>query len=175
MVSADWQSRGACVGHADLFHAADHFAADGSPMQEPKIVRMQREWLADQLCASCPVIAQCRTYALTYEETYGTPISGFWARMNQADIKRIAAGGKATPKLDPDAPAPRRGPKPKKPRPPVKERKPKGPPRGECQHGTVQGYYWHTRHRIPACPECVAVFAAHQRKYRAQRRQKGLT
>ena len=160
-MSAGWQSRGACVGHADLFHADIHYAADGTQMQEPKIVRMRREWLADQLCATCPVITKCRTYALTYEGTYGTPISGFWARMNQADIKHIAAGGKATPKLDPDAEKPRN---PGRGGPGVP--RPRGP-----EHGTESGYKRHKAEHTNVCAECRAAHTKTQKEYRARRRE----
>lgn len=59
----NWQVRGACreVDSRIFFHPAGE---RGSAYQ-------QRERAAKQVCAGCPVLLECRRYALDAEEPYG--------------------------------------------------------------------------------------------------------
>src|SRR3954468_23483912 len=59
----DWQIRGACRGmdSAAFFH----------PEGERGPARSGREAQAKQICASCPVLAQCRAHSLAVHEPYG--------------------------------------------------------------------------------------------------------
>ncbi len=58
-----WQLRAVCRGMdtADFFH----------PDAERGPSKHRRDAKAKAICASCPVIAQCRTHALQVHEPYG--------------------------------------------------------------------------------------------------------
>ncbi|RDI63342.1 WhiB family transcriptional regulator [Nocardia pseudobrasiliensis] len=71
----DWQIRGACRGlDSSLF-----FYPDG----ERGRARTARENRAKQICHTCPVLAQCRTYALRVREPYGV-----WGAMTEAEREK---------------------------------------------------------------------------------------
>lgn len=61
--SYDWQYQGACVDHdTEEFFSPD---AERGPS------RRNREEAAKALCATCPVLRECREHALRVEEPYG--------------------------------------------------------------------------------------------------------
>ena len=68
----DWQIRGACRGmdSALFFH----------PENERGSARSGREARAKQICATCPVLAQCRTHALAVREPYGV-----WGGLSESE------------------------------------------------------------------------------------------
>ena len=68
----DWQMRGACRGmdSALFFH----------PEGERGPARSGREAQAKQICASCPVLAQCRAHALAVHEPYGV-----WGGLSESE------------------------------------------------------------------------------------------
>ncbi|MBT1258517.1 WhiB family transcriptional regulator [Rhodococcus erythropolis] len=72
-----WQGSAAC-GDAEA-------SAFFSPEGERGHARSQRESRAQRICLNCPVLAQCREYALSAGELYGT-----WGGMTEADRKRHA-------------------------------------------------------------------------------------
>ncbi|KUI31715.1 WhiB family transcriptional regulator [Mycobacterium sp. GA-2829] len=59
-----WQLAARCrdADHSLFFH----------PDGERGHARRLREQRAKQVCTSCPVLAQCRTYSLAFEEPFGT-------------------------------------------------------------------------------------------------------
>ncbi|MDN5790699.1 MAG: WhiB family transcriptional regulator [Micrococcales bacterium] len=59
----DWQLQGACrtVNPEVFFH----------PEGERGSRRRRRDTAAKEVCAACPVLALCRTYALDMREPYG--------------------------------------------------------------------------------------------------------
>lgn len=59
----EWQYQGACrdVDKALFFH----------PEGERGAARRQRDNAAKAICASCPVLEQCREHALAVREPYG--------------------------------------------------------------------------------------------------------
>lgn len=59
----DWRLRGHC-------RAADP-SIFFTPEDERGRARAQREKLAKEICEQCPVISQCRAYALAVREPYG--------------------------------------------------------------------------------------------------------
>lgn len=68
----EWQQSGACRGlPAEMF-----FHPDG----ERGPSRRKRENSAKAICASCPVIQQCRTHALAVQEPYG-----IWGGLSEDD------------------------------------------------------------------------------------------
>lgn len=74
----EWQLRGACRGmDSRLF-----FHPDG----ERGTSRALREKRAKRICASCPVLKQCRAHALQVGEPYGV-----WGGMSERE--RAAATG----------------------------------------------------------------------------------
>ena len=75
----DWQTEGMCRGnHAHLFFPPTAF--------EKKDERERRETRAKAICQVCPVLSDCRTYALTLREAYG-----IWGGMTESDRKRALA------------------------------------------------------------------------------------
>lgn len=86
----DWQMRAACRGldSAVFFH----------PDRERGPARAAREQRAKQICASCPVLAQCRRHALAVGEPYG-----IWGGLSEAD--RVALAGPNDKALRVAAPA----------------------------------------------------------------------
>jgi len=78
----EWQYEGACrTMPSEMF-----FHPDGE--RGPR--RRNRENAAKAVCASCPVIAQCRAHALAVQEPYG-----IWGGLSEDD--RLAIIGKDTP------------------------------------------------------------------------------
>jgi len=68
----DWQLSGACRGMDSslFFH----------PEGERGPARSGREAQAKQICASCPVLTQCRAHALAVREPYGV-----WGGLSEAE------------------------------------------------------------------------------------------
>lgn len=68
----DWQLRGACRGmDSALFF---HPAGERGPAREI------RESHAKRICGSCPVLEQCRAYALAVHEPYGV-----WGGLSESE------------------------------------------------------------------------------------------
>jgi WhiB family redox-sensing transcriptional regulator len=68
----EWQEQGACAGLPSeiFFH----------PEFERGSAKAQREAKAKAICATCPVLAQCRAQALAAEEPYGV-----WGGLSEED------------------------------------------------------------------------------------------
>ncbi|MFJ8622302.1 WhiB family transcriptional regulator [Kitasatospora sp. NPDC093550] len=77
-----WQFEGACrtVDSSVFFH----------PANERGAAAQQRERLAKEVCARCPVLARCRQYALDVGEPYGV-----WGGLTEDERRRLIAA--ATP------------------------------------------------------------------------------
>lgn len=75
----EWQLRGACrdVDGELFFH----------PYGEREPSRSRRERAALAVCARCPVLFECRTYALQAREPYGV-----WGGLTETDRQDILAG-----------------------------------------------------------------------------------
>ena len=72
-----WQHLAACKGpQSELFFAPGH--------QERKEDRLVREAAAKAICRRCPVIAECREYALLVREPHG-----IWGGLNEQERRRI--------------------------------------------------------------------------------------
>jgi len=65
MTDLGWRDRAACLGHPtpDIFFAPDR--------EEPRHVRKARETDAKAVCATCPVIMECRMWAVETGMTDG--------------------------------------------------------------------------------------------------------
>jgi WhiB family redox-sensing transcriptional regulator len=76
-----WQLRAECRG-ADcaLFFAAEY---------EPRDLRFRRERMAKQICRCCPVLAECRTHALSVGEPYGV-----WGGLSENERQTSSATGR---------------------------------------------------------------------------------
>jgi WhiB family redox-sensing transcriptional regulator len=61
LLAIDWRDFGACKGRTHLFFA---------PKAERPQARARREAQARRLCATCPVLAECRLFAREHRE-YG--------------------------------------------------------------------------------------------------------
>ncbi|MGZ4675860.1 MAG: WhiB family transcriptional regulator [Acidimicrobiia bacterium] len=82
----DWFTRAACTGRSYFFFA---------DVNERPPVREYRERCAREICARCPVLEECRSWARTNREY------GYWGGENEAD--RIRAGhGPPRPALGSD-------------------------------------------------------------------------
>ncbi|UOT05746.1 WhiB family transcriptional regulator [Rhodococcus opacus] len=94
----DWQLRATCRQvETDLF-----FPQEGETHHD----RRGRERAAKRICRTCPVLAQCRTHALSVGEPFG-----IWGGTTEADRRfRIARPPVQTPTRHSDGrpPAPRR-------------------------------------------------------------------
>lgn len=67
---------GACrQNDPELFH---------HPSAERGISRSRREMAAKAICNVCPVIEECREYAIEHNESYGT-----WGGLSESDRKRV--------------------------------------------------------------------------------------
>lgn len=64
-----WRTQAACIGHSDMFFPEVGHGRDKA-----------RE--AKAMCATCPVIDQCRDYALRT-----APIHGIWAGMSYRELR----------------------------------------------------------------------------------------
>jgi WhiB family transcriptional regulator, redox-sensing transcriptional regulator len=74
----DWQMEGACrdTGSTIFFH----------PEGERGPARRNRDAAAQAVCATCPVLQQCREHALRVREPYGV-----WGGLTEDDRERIYA------------------------------------------------------------------------------------
>jgi len=70
-----WTDRGSCVGQSHLFFG---------PFGERPEARVRREAKARAVCAACPVLVECRTFARDNREY------GFWG--GESEEERHAAG-----------------------------------------------------------------------------------
>ena len=77
----DWQMDGACrdVDETLFFH----------PEGERGPRRRNRDLAAQQVCSTCPVIAECRAHALAVKEPYGV-----WGGLTEDDRQEILSGGR---------------------------------------------------------------------------------
>ena len=74
-----WQYRAACKGpQSNLFFAPNHL--------ERKDERLTRESAAKAICRSCPVLAECREYALLVREPHG-----IWGGLNEYERRQLLA------------------------------------------------------------------------------------
>lgn len=73
----DWEGDARCRGRdASLFFGPNRF--------EPKRERLEREAAAKEICARCPAISSCRTFALSEGEMYGV-----WGGLGEAERRSI--------------------------------------------------------------------------------------
>ena len=78
ITGSSWQLRAACRGpHAEVF-----FPPEGA---EHRHERLEREFEAKAICATCVVRRPCLDYALAIDE----PI-GIWGGLNERERKRIS-------------------------------------------------------------------------------------
>lgn len=70
-----WMAEGRCQGRTELFFP---------PAAERPQARVRREAAAREVCANCPVVAECRTYARRHRE------HGFWG--GETEEERTVAG-----------------------------------------------------------------------------------
>ncbi|MEU5844369.1 WhiB family transcriptional regulator [Rhodococcus sp. NPDC047139] len=70
-----WQSRADCR----LIDPSIFFPSD----DESRGTRQRREWMAKQICTSCPVRIPCRDYALEARERHG-----IWGGTSESDRRR---------------------------------------------------------------------------------------
>lgn len=74
--SYEWQWDGACMGvDSSVFF---------SPEAERGAKRQRREEAAKALCATCPVIEQCREHALRVQEPYGV-----WGGLTESERAKL--------------------------------------------------------------------------------------
>jgi WhiB family transcriptional regulator, redox-sensing transcriptional regulator len=74
-----WQYRAACKGpQSNLFFAPNHL--------ERKEERLTREAAAKAICRTCPVLAECREYALLVREPHG-----IWGGLNEYERRQLLA------------------------------------------------------------------------------------
>jgi len=72
----DWPSQARCKGQpTEIFFAADN---------ERGMELRRSEWLAKQICRSCPVLEACRNYALDAPEPYG-----IWGALTPSERQRL--------------------------------------------------------------------------------------
>lgn len=78
----EWQLHGACRGaDSELFF---------HPYGEREPSRSRRERAALAICRTCPVLAECRSYALAAREPYGV-----WGGLTETDRAELLAGRSA--------------------------------------------------------------------------------
>jgi WhiB family redox-sensing transcriptional regulator len=77
-----WRAHAACR----TVDTAVFFGGDGERLG----ARRARERHAKAICAACPVLLPCRTYALVYREPYGV-----WGGLSARDRARLNALGSA--------------------------------------------------------------------------------
>lgn len=79
-VSDGWELDARCRGEEDaLFFGPNRF--------EPKRERLAREQAAKAICAGCPVVAECRDFALRHGEMYGV-----WGGLGEGDRRVLFEG-----------------------------------------------------------------------------------
>ena len=71
-----WADRGNCQGQAELFYNDE---------QDLKGVRRRKERAAKVLCEHCPVIVECRQYAMNARELYGV-----WGGLTEMERHKLA-------------------------------------------------------------------------------------
>jgi len=72
----EWQLRGSCRGaDSSLFFHTDN---------ERGSARERRESRAKAICQTCPVLAQCRTHAMTVQEPYG-----IWGGLGEIERRQL--------------------------------------------------------------------------------------
>ena len=72
----EWQLRGSCRGaDSALFFHTDN---------ERGSARERRESRAKAICQTCPVLAQCRTHAMTVQEPYG-----IWGGLGEIERRQL--------------------------------------------------------------------------------------
>ena len=71
-----WADEAACRGSESLFYNED---------SESKGVRRRKERAAIRVCAGCPVLLECRVYALSRPERYGV-----WGGLSEAERHRLS-------------------------------------------------------------------------------------
>lgn len=72
-----WQSKAACRGEdLSLFFAPNYF--------ERRSQKNAREAKAKLICKGCPVLEECREYALRTREDHGV-----WGGLNEAERRRV--------------------------------------------------------------------------------------
>jgi WhiB family transcriptional regulator, redox-sensing transcriptional regulator len=75
----EWELTAGCRRHDPaLFFGPNRF--------EPKRERLAREAEAKSICATCPVMEPCRSYALEQGESYGV-----WGGLGEAERRSILA------------------------------------------------------------------------------------
>ena len=80
-IEAGWQIRAACRGpHASVFYPPTHFER-----RKDKRLREQR---AKQICAGCPVVEECLSYALGMREQHG-----IWGGLNEVERRELLLQG----------------------------------------------------------------------------------
>ncbi|MBU8827758.1 WhiB family transcriptional regulator [Mycolicibacterium goodii] len=82
----EWQLGGLCRGD----DTGVFFSADG----ERGAARAYREMRAKKMCSRCPVIAECRAYALSVGEPYGV-----WGGLSASDREKLAMAAERQPGL----------------------------------------------------------------------------
>jgi len=93
----EWQLDGACrTADPTLFF---HPEGERGPS------RRGRDSAAKAICASCPVIVQCRSHALAVREPYGV-----WGGLSEDDRETILSGRRPAASAQPAHPAARRMP-----------------------------------------------------------------
>ncbi|MEM7340922.1 MAG: WhiB family transcriptional regulator [Actinomycetota bacterium] len=75
----DWQNRAACRGP----NQAIFFPP---PQSERRSDKRRRERRAKEICAECPVVSECREYAIGVREQHG-----IWGGLTE--VERRSAGG----------------------------------------------------------------------------------
>ena len=72
-----WQGYAACdEGHSELFYAPNYFETQGA--------KKAREAQAKLICRGCPVLDECREYALETVEEHGV-----WGGLNERERRRL--------------------------------------------------------------------------------------
>jgi len=69
---AGWRFRGNCRTSDEYYF----FAPEG----EPPTIRRRREAVAKRICATCPVLLECRTHAMRSGERHGV-----WGGLSEAE------------------------------------------------------------------------------------------
>ena len=97
-------------------------------------------------CAKCPVLDQCRDYAIWHEEY------GFWGGMSEGERASYREANGIT-MIVPERITVFR----------------KTGPRAPIKHGTLKGYRLETKWKIPHCEACKVENKKASRKYRAEK------
>lgn len=93
-LDTSWKNRAACA-HLDdnevewFFPPDGHWNDDEDTLRTRKAVTDRRAILAKQVCARCPVIGECATYALTVREPWGV-----WGGLDQGERERLLSVGR---------------------------------------------------------------------------------